>query len=132
VTFFARRLLFWLTMSQLQGAILACRTRRNFSSSSSSSSSSELDHSPCYVCVCLSPTKRTSSALQKTLEKTFLPIRTRNGYFLHGYETVVSLQDEVPVFMFWRNFAKFRPQKYDFDLYKGFFMEKKDPKSPNF
>jgi hypothetical protein len=32
--------------------------------------------------------------------------------------------------MFWRNFAKFRPEKYDFD--KGFFMEKKDPESPNF
>jgi hypothetical protein len=24
---------------------------------------------------------------------------------------------------FWRNFAKFRPEKYDFDLYKGFFMK---------
>jgi hypothetical protein len=23
------------------------------------------------------------------------------------------------------NFAKFRPEKYDFDLYKGIFMEKK-------
>ncbi len=45
-------------------AILACRTRRNFSSSSPSS---ELDHSLCYVCVCLSPTKRNSRALQKTL-----------------------------------------------------------------
>jgi hypothetical protein len=26
-------------------------------------------------------------------------------------------------FFQWRTFAKFRPEKYDFDLYKGFFME---------
>jgi hypothetical protein len=69
---------------------------------------------------------RTAKDARK--HNTFLPIRTRNGYFLHGYETVVSL----PVFMFWRNFAKFRPEKYDFDLYKGFFMEKKRPKIAKF
>jgi hypothetical protein len=28
-------------------------------------------------------------------------------------------------FIFGRNFAKFQPEKYDFNLYKGFFMEKK-------
>jgi hypothetical protein len=32
-----------------------------------------------------------------------------------------------------RFFAKFQPEKYDFlDLYKGFSMEKKDPKSAKF
>jgi len=28
------------------------------------------------------------------------------------------------LFFSWRNFAKFRPEKYDFDLYKGFLMKK--------
>jgi hypothetical protein len=28
------------------------------------------------------------------------------------------------VFFIWRDFAKFRPEKYDFALYKGFFIEK--------
>jgi hypothetical protein len=32
----------------------------------------------------------------------------------------------------WRIFAKFRPEKYDFDLHKGFFMNKLDPNSPAF
>jgi hypothetical protein len=34
-------------------------------------------------------------------------------------------------FFYWRNFAKFRPQKYDFALYKGILM-KKIPKVPIF
>jgi len=29
-------------------------------------------------------------------------------------------------------FAKFQPEKYDFALYKGFFMEKNDPNLPDF
>ncbi len=28
------------------------------------------------------------------------------------------------VFFWGRNFARFQPEKYDFKLYKGFFMEK--------
>jgi hypothetical protein len=28
------------------------------------------------------------------------------------------------VFFLWQNFSKFRPEKYDFDLYKGLFMKK--------
>jgi hypothetical protein len=33
----------------------------------------------------------------------------------------------------WRIFAKFQPENYDFDLYKGFFMKKKkEPNSPDF
>jgi len=28
-------------------------------------------------------------------------------------------------------FAKIQPEKYDFDLYKGFFMGKNGPNSPN-
>ncbi len=41
-----------------------------------------------------------------------------------------------PVFFFFfgggRNFGKFRPEKYDFHLYKGFSMEKKKgPNSPD-
>ncbi len=35
-------------------------------------------------------------------------------------------------FFDWRIFAKFRPEKYDFDLHKGFFHEKTDPNSPDF
>ncbi len=31
-----------------------------------------------------------------------------------------------------RNFAKFRPEKYDFDLYKEIFIEKNGPNSPDF
>jgi hypothetical protein len=27
-------------------------------------------------------------------------------------------------FFYWRIFTKFQPQKYDLDLYKGFFLEK--------
>jgi hypothetical protein len=30
-----------------------------------------------------------------------------------------------------RLLAKFRPGKYDFDLYKGFFIEKNGPNSPD-
>jgi hypothetical protein len=37
-------------------------------------------------------------------------------------------------FFYWRIFAKFRPgeNRYDFDIYKGFSMEKKDPNSQYF
>jgi hypothetical protein len=28
--------------------------------------------------------------------------------------------------------AKFQPEKYDFDLFKGFFMDKKSPDLPDF
>ncbi len=28
------------------------------------------------------------------------------------------------VFFFWKKFAKFQPEKYDFDISKGFFMER--------
>jgi hypothetical protein len=37
-------------------------------------------------------------------------------------------------FFYWRIFAKFRPgeNRYDFHIYKGFSMEKKDPNSPYF
>jgi hypothetical protein len=34
--------------------------------------------------------------------------------------------------IFGQNFAKFRPEKYDLDLYTGFSMEKNDPNSPDF
>ncbi len=38
-----------------------------------------------------------------------------------------------PVFLLLVNFAKFQPQKYDFDLYKRFFIGKKnDPNLPDF
>jgi len=30
----------------------------------------------------------------------------------------------LELFFYWRIFANFRPEKYDFDQYKGFFMEK--------
>ncbi len=36
-------------------------------------------------------------------------------------------------FFYWRIFAKFRPEKHGFDMYKRFFMEKKNgPNSPDF
>ncbi len=36
-------------------------------------------------------------------------------------------------FFYWWIFAKCRPEKHGFDLYKGFFMEKKNgPNSPDF
>ncbi len=28
-----------------------------------------------------------------------------------------------PVFCYWQKFAKFQPEKYDFDQYKGFLVE---------
>jgi hypothetical protein len=28
-------------------------------------------------------------------------------------------------FFYWQNFAKFQPEKYDFEQHKGFFMRKK-------
>ncbi len=34
------------------------------------------------------------------------------------------------VFIFGRNFARFRSEKYDFNLYKGFSMEKMGQNSP--
>jgi hypothetical protein len=54
---------------------LACRTRRNCSSSSSS----ELDHSLCYVCVCLSPTKRTARALRPSRQESQTAQRRPHG-----------------------------------------------------
>jgi hypothetical protein len=33
---------------------------------------------------------------------------------------------------FWRKLAKFQPEKYDFDLYKGSSMEKNDPNLSDF
>ncbi len=40
----------------------------------------------------------------------------------------------VCVCLVWRNFAKFRPKKYDFDSYRGSFMQKdlNGPNSPDF
>jgi hypothetical protein len=35
------------------------------------------------------------------------------------------------LFFFWRNFAKLGPEKYDLNLYKGFFHGKNDPNSPD-
>jgi len=37
----------------------------------------------------------------------------------------VKLDCEKQCFFYWWIFAKFRFEKYDFTLYKGFFMEKK-------
>jgi hypothetical protein len=36
------------------------------------------------------------------------------------------------VFLFLHTFAKFRLKKFDFDLCKGFFMEKSDRNVPDF
>jgi hypothetical protein len=30
----------------------------------------------------------------------------------------------ISMLFFWRNIARFRPEKYDFDLYKGFSVKK--------
>jgi hypothetical protein len=39
----------------------------------------------------------------------------------------------VQCFFYWRILAKFQPDKYDFDLHKGFFMGKVNgPNSPDF
>jgi hypothetical protein len=54
---------------------LACRTRCNCSSSSSS----KLDHSLCYVCVCLSPTKRTARALRPSRQESQTAQRRPHG-----------------------------------------------------
>jgi hypothetical protein len=45
---------------------------------------------------------------------------------LHGdaIATVLCYRLHCVLFFSWRNFAKFRPEKYDFDLYKGFLMKK--------
>jgi len=44
-----------------------------------------------------------------------------------------SEENSISVFFFGvRNFAKFQPEKSDFDLFKGFFMEKIGPNSPDF
>jgi hypothetical protein len=50
-----------------------------------------------------------------------MPLRDANG-------------DSRAVFFFLLgpNFAKFEPEKYDFNLYKGSFMEKKTLNSPDF
>jgi len=54
---------------------LACRTRRNCSSSSSS----ELDHSLCYVCVCLSPTKCIARTLRPSRQESQTAQRRPHG-----------------------------------------------------
>jgi len=54
---------------------LACRTRRNCSFSSSL----ELDHSLCYVCVWLSPTKRTARALRPSRQESQTAQRWPHG-----------------------------------------------------
>jgi len=43
-----------------------------------------------------------------------------------------SKENSISVFFGGRNFAKFQPEKSDFDLFKGFFMEKIGPNSPDF
>jgi hypothetical protein len=42
--------------------------------------------------------------------------------------------NNLQCFFYWRIFAEFRPgeNRYDFDIYKGFSMEKNDPNSPYF
>jgi hypothetical protein len=40
-----------------------------------------------------------------------------------NYYKYEQLQHKCFPFLGW-NYAKFRPEKYDFNLYKGFFMEK--------
>jgi hypothetical protein len=45
--------------------------------------------------------------------------------------TIIEVIPKGQVFLFTGEFfAKFRPEKYDFDVHKGFFMKKKDPNSP--
>jgi hypothetical protein len=43
-----------------------------------------------------------------------------------------SCETSVFSFFIWNFAKKFGPEKYDFDLYKGFSMKKKGPKSPDF
>jgi hypothetical protein len=44
---------------------------------------------------------------------------------LHGDAiATVSCYCYTVFFFSWRNFAKFQPEKYDFELYKGFLMKK--------
>jgi hypothetical protein len=38
--------------------------------------------------------------------------------------TKFNLNTQNQWFLFWWNFIKFQPAKYDFDLYTGFFMER--------
>jgi len=64
------------------------------------------------------------------------------SFSLPTYQPFFSGYISVFFFFLWRDFAKFPPEKYDFDLYKGFFMEKmtqirqiskkKKSKSPDF
>jgi hypothetical protein len=47
----------------------------------------------------------------------------------------VRKQNKLPCFwcfLFWQNFRKFQPEKYDINLCKGFYIEKYDLNSPDF
>jgi hypothetical protein len=75
---------------------LACHTRRNCSSSSSS----ELDHSLCYVCVCLSPTKRTARALRPSRQESQTAQRRPHGPDIDSSPQSCNAQSLYPLVHF--------------------------------
>jgi len=44
-------------------------------------------------------------------------------YIIPSIYTKFNLNIQSQCFLFWQDCIKFQPEKYDFDLYTGFFME---------
>jgi hypothetical protein len=54
-------------------------------------------------------------------------------WLLHKIDKKIAKKRSQLWFFYWRFFAKFRPEKNDFDLYKRFLMGKENgPNSPDF
>ncbi len=51
-------------------------------------------------------------------------VHTLEGCFFGAFRMSV---DFFFLFFLWQNSVKFRPEKYDFDLYNGFFNEENKP-----
>jgi hypothetical protein len=66
--------------------------------------------------------------MTRCIEQIYCRVLSQNLFVFH----LKSGTSGSHQFFYWRIFAKFPPEKYDFDLHNGFFMERKNPISPDF
>jgi hypothetical protein len=66
--------------------------------------------------------------MTRCIEQIYCRALSQNLFVFH----LKSGTSESQRLFYWRIFAKFSPEKYDFDLQKRFFLERKSPNSPDF
>ncbi len=83
-----------------------------------------------WVFICSQKSKRRMNFFTFFLvySQVWLNLPRDDHHFLWIKATLATKQ----CFFYWRIFAKFWPEKYDFYQYKGSFMEKNDLNSPDF